>query len=378
MAYLLSIIIPTKDRYQYLSDCILSLKDLSPEKIEIIIQDNSELNSEFLAFLKNNAGDNVKYYHQLGKLSQTENSDLAVSHATGKYCCFIGDDDTVSSAIIGIAEYMEKNEIKACVCDVATYYWDDVVFESGKRPPLSFVSKKPSVKKLCADKILKKVLSYGLQDIKYLARVYHGIISRDVLLQVQSKTGSFFPGPSPDMANAISCTTLLKDYIYVNAPLIVSGYSYKSAGGMGLRGAHKGSLKDSKQLPDNVEEGWDERIPKLWLGYTMWPQSGISAFKAMGLGSYIKKMNYDAMYAKTYLRYPEYKEVVLRFVSENKSMLKFALEIIRFSFRWGRERIVNQYRKLFHIQFIDWKQLTLSEAKQVVDKENSKSELVNK
>ena len=82
MSYLLSIIIPTKNRYQYLQECLLSLRKLDPRRVEIIVQDNSDETSSFKDFLNNLEAQNIRYYHQDGFLSQTDNSDLAVSHAS--------------------------------------------------------------------------------------------------------------------------------------------------------------------------------------------------------------------------------------------------------------------------------------------------------
>ncbi len=375
MSYLLSIIIPTKNRYQYLKDCIVSLSELDSDKVEIIVHDNSDDNSEFTGFVRDQNLSNLKYYHKEGKLSQTDNSNLAVGYATGEYCCFIGDDDTVADAIIPTTKYLKQNGIPACVCDVATYYWQDVVFEGAKRPPLSFNASRVYIKQLRSEHVVKKVLSWGIQDIKYLARIYHGIIRRDILTQVKEKTGTYFPGPSPDMANAISCTSLISEYIYVRAPLVISGYSYKSAGGMGLRGAHKGSLKDSKQLPSNVEDDWDEKIPKLWLGYTMWPQSGITALRALRLSENAEKMNYNAMYAKTYLRYAEYKDEVMDFVKKYGGLCAFCYEIVRFGFRWLRERCDLKIRKIKKSQYINWSQMSLVESKHIVDEKYKNVEL---
>ncbi len=368
MDYILSIIIPTKNRYQYLKDCVLSLSSLDSKTVEIIVQDNSDDNIEFKRFLSIHDIPNLKYYHQTGQLSQTENSDLAVEKATGEYCCFIGDDDSVSTMIIPVAHFLKSRQIQACVCDVATYYWPDVVFSGSKRPPLSFDMTKAYSESLRSTHVLNQVLSYGIQDIKYLARVYHGIISRDVLLEVKEKTGSFFPGPSPDMANAISCTSIIQSYVYIHLPLIISGYSYKSAGGMGLRGAHKGRLQDSKQLPSNVEDDWDPKIPKLWLGYTMWPQSGLSALNAMRRVDLTNQMNYFAMYAKTFLKYPEYRKNVLSFMHSIKDYILFVYEVIRFGIRWSLDRLKLKIRIASKQQFISWEQTSLCEAQTIVDK----------
>ena len=82
MSYLLSIIIPTKNRYQYLQECLLSLRKLDPRRVEIIVQDNSDDTSSFKDFLNNLEAPNIRYYHQDGFLSQTDNSDLCLLYTS--------------------------------------------------------------------------------------------------------------------------------------------------------------------------------------------------------------------------------------------------------------------------------------------------------
>ena len=85
MKYLLSIIIPTKNRYEYLRYCIESLSQLDTNITEIIIQDNSDNNEDFLIFLDSNDYKNVKYFYLADmNISQTENSELALQKADRK------------------------------------------------------------------------------------------------------------------------------------------------------------------------------------------------------------------------------------------------------------------------------------------------------
>jgi len=44
---LLSIIIPTKNRYKYLKECLISLNMINSTQFEIIVQDNSDDNKAF-------------------------------------------------------------------------------------------------------------------------------------------------------------------------------------------------------------------------------------------------------------------------------------------------------------------------------------------
>ena len=105
MNYVLSIIIPTKDRYIYLKECLKTLNNLSfkDQKVEVIVQDNTIDNKEIVDYLNDLNSNNIKYFHCTDNLSQTGNSDLAMTHVSGKYCCYIGDDDTITIAAIRMA-----------------------------------------------------------------------------------------------------------------------------------------------------------------------------------------------------------------------------------------------------------------------------------
>jgi hypothetical protein len=236
------------------------------------------------------------------------------------------------------------------------------VYDGKQQPALALDCSNCSIHSIESKKMLKTVLNNGLQDIKYLARVYHAFISRTVLQQVYDKLGTYFPGPSPDMANAIACTLLIKKYVYIRLPIIISGYSFKSAGGMGLRNAHKGSLKEQKHLPSNIEERWDNRIPKFWLGYTIWPQSALDAFHAMGADEMSLKMNYYAMYAKIYLRYKDYRFVIKDYTQGLIPKLKLIYECLRFAYRWGSIKAKIVLRRFLNKQYSEFKRISLREA----------------
>ena len=148
MEYLLSIIIPTKNRSNYLKGCLDSLIKLGDKDIEIVVQDNSDDNSQIVDYIKNIDHKNLKYYHCKDQLTQTENSELAVSNATGKYICYIGDDDSISNMLIEAVKLMNRYEIEALNCNMATFYWPDIVFNGTKLPFLSFDKTKLKIEKI--------------------------------------------------------------------------------------------------------------------------------------------------------------------------------------------------------------------------------------
>ena len=109
MNYLLSIVVPTKDRYYYLKYLIELISSFNTSDIELVIQDNTYDNQEILNYLNEYLNPHVKYYHIKEHLSQSENSDKAILNSSGEYVCFIGDDDAVTRHIVDCVKWMKSN-----------------------------------------------------------------------------------------------------------------------------------------------------------------------------------------------------------------------------------------------------------------------------
>lgn len=302
MNYLLSIIIPTRNRLLYLSDCLNTINDIPSEEIEVVIQDNSDDHEKVKELVDSFNNNNFFYYYCGDKLSQTENSDLALSHATGEFITYIGDDDSICDDLLTVAKCMQQNNIDACKYGISIYNWPDLLEKvSGLN---SFTAPKciGSIRYLNAKNELINVLKNGVQSVAMLPRVYHGIVSKALLDELYCNAGSYFPGPSPDMANAVGCAIFSDRFIELDVPLIVSGYGGSSAGGLGKRKLHKGSLKNNFQLKNDVEEKWPQKVPKLWMGCTMWPSSAISSLNALNKMDYVTFINYGIIYGETFLQ----------------------------------------------------------------------------
>ena len=87
---LLSIVVPTKDRYQYLKVLISLIDSFKSDEIELVIQDNSEDNKDFLLFLSEGDYSFINYNYTKGQIPMSTNSDKAILNSNGEYICFIG------------------------------------------------------------------------------------------------------------------------------------------------------------------------------------------------------------------------------------------------------------------------------------------------
>jgi glycosyltransferase involved in cell wall biosynthesis len=297
---LLSIIIPTKNRYECLIPVVSALlKHITSENIEFVIQDNSDDNQEGLLFLETLQDKRVKYFYHRDSLSIQENTIFAIDNARGKYLIFIGDDDLVSPYIFDIVTFIDKKNIECLAFNPAYYWWNTVHFEKENHfhrknalwlpinQTLEFVERNSQDE-------LEIMLQSGAGIFLRLPKFYHGIVRRDILDQIKFTTGTYLPGSSPDIAFSTALSLVLDKYYYVNFPLSVFGASKNSGGGMTARKQHYGKIEDQKFLPKNILENWNPLIPRIWSEKTIYAQTVTEVLKIFKSN---KQFNYITFYA---------------------------------------------------------------------------------
>lgn len=297
---LLSIVIPTKDRYFYLKHLLNYLLKLDSENIEIVIQDNTSDNHEFLEYLEGIDYPHLKYAHVQDQIPISLNSDMAVLNSSGKYVCFIGDDDGVTSLIIPCVKYMEKNGIDVVVPEPVIYKWPDSynVIEMGAlNASLKYKQFKGNKQEVNTGETLMRLLRIGCSDRKGLPLLYHGIVRRSVLDKIYEKGNTFFPGPSPDIANGVALSLTDCKYYRIDMPITIAGSSKFRGGGARQMKNHASNIEDVPFLPPRAKENWEKRIPKIWTGRTVWCESSVKAMRYMGREDLVDKVNYEALYS---------------------------------------------------------------------------------
>ena len=307
---LLSIVVPTKNRYKYLQSFIELVDSFHEASIELVIQDNSDDNRSFLEYLSNRNYSFIVYDYCSENLSVIENSDKAVKAASGKNICFMGDDDLVLKDLTRFVYEMDKRGIESAFFERASYSWPGVSYKVHKIPNLHIPSFTGKIKYLDVKKQLKNLLSHGAVSLDYMPQLYHGVILRSCLDEIYKITGTYFPGPSPDMAVAVALSKIGKKHIICDVPYTVAGTAPKSAGGMGAKHQHKGEIKNTPWLPKDTEEKWESAIPKIWTGPTIYAESAIKSLRAMGMKKELKFFNYYYHYAYMTVFCPDFADLV--------------------------------------------------------------------
>ena len=293
MKPIISVVVPTKNRYKYLKHLVSLIENYRDSRIELLVYDNSDDNSEILEFLSGKELISTCYHHDSDKLSMGENAERAINKAIGEYICFIGDDDAVCRNIADCAEWMKRNQVDAVRSLYLNYSWNE---DKGERQGSVYYDNISYVGKLGNPlNELKKVLNDGVPEFEYMAKIYHGIVKKTVIEDVQRNGQCLFSGPTPDMSGAVAISFFIKKYVMIEVPVVIPGMS-KMVGG-GVMGKVL-TLDEVKFITDSDRKKWPVDIPSLWATEIIWPVCALNALKSIKREDFIKEFCKNKMLSR--------------------------------------------------------------------------------
>lgn len=294
---ILSVVVPTKDRYKYLKHLIKLIKSYNSDEWEIVVQDNTDNNTEIVEFLKELNYPGCKYFHEKGQLPMTTNADKAILHSEGEYVCFLGDDDGICPNAIEYCRYMKEHDIEAMRSNLAHYYWPDAVSKyDGAQGRMRWAKMSDNKEMLNSEKELADVIQRGFIDRGNLPSVYHGITSRTALNRIYEKCNTFFPGQSPDISNGIAMSLTVKEYLMTSDVVTISGASRFHGGATIGNFRRYPKIADMVWFRPGAEEIWDKRLPRIAVGSIIWAESSIETLRNMGREDLIEKIDFETIY----------------------------------------------------------------------------------
>lgn len=324
---LLSIVVPTKDRYKYLKYLCELVANLNSDEVELVIQDNSNDNSEILSFFQEKNYSFLVYNHVKGQIPMAINSDKAILNSSGEYICFLGDDDGFTKYLLEGVRWMKKEGLEAVRPAEVTYSWPDA--PRGKSAEMSFYPFTGKVKYISAYDELIKVLKAGVLDRGKMPMAYHAVVSRTVMDKIYKIAGSFFPGNSPDISNAVALSLVVDKFALVDVPWGYSGNSAYKGGGVFARGNAAPAITDIPWFRPDPEKRWSNLVPRIASGSNIWADSAIETLKNMHREDLIKTINFYEMYSNFIFTMPEQAELAYSICS-NKRKLKMYSAYVKF------------------------------------------------
>jgi len=302
---LLSICIPTRNRSQYLTEVVCALSSQFPNDVEIVVSDNSEIQNPFMVRLANTLS-NVVYLYTNDELSFAKNFEKSILAANGKYVTTIGDDDFVFPEVFEAISYAEANNADVIISRLDyVYYWPGLNGRTSQREGALRMSEglRCDLPKVIHQRQeLRKFLANGISEFEKteLARIYHGIVRRDLIRSIIDRHGSLFGGLSPDIYSSVLLSTYASRTVIWTRALTMPGVCSDSGSGQSATGKHRGNLQHAPHFRGNADYRWEDEVPKFYSVDTIWAESAIKALKKCG-NLNLELANLDKLFAKSLL-----------------------------------------------------------------------------
>lgn len=286
MTPLLSIIIPTADRQDYAAKAISAAAVACPEA-EIVVSDTSA-SAGLMALVPPRLAGRVRYIRPGVGLDVVSNFNAAATVATGKWLMFLGDDDCVGPGITEIAAWAEGMGLDAVVsygsAFAAIYYWPGVTsryFNDGYASKLIINRFSGRARPLDAKAAVRAALDDLGSGLGWMARAYHGLVSRRLVQDIVDRHGALFGGVSPDIYSATLISMLSRKSAVVDWPFVLPGASPKSTAGLGAAQTDRSTLWTNPHILPFRNLVWDPLIPEFYSPTTVWSYSFKKAVDAV-------------------------------------------------------------------------------------------------
>lgn len=309
--YTLSIIIPTRNRNQYAIAATLQVLENTTDKVQVVLQDNSDELGLLDELRESTNLDRVKYNHSSELLSFVDNFSKGVELADGEYLCMIGDDDGINPEIEKIVDWAKLKGVQAISPEIKlNYIWPNsgIKYYKSDNGNLTINDFDLKSKFYNTDNEIKKLLRSGGQNyLKFnMVKIYHGIVKKSAMEEVKAITGKYFGGLSPDIYSSIALSLVIEKVLKINYPLTIPGVCRKSGAGHSSTGRHHGNLEDAPQLQGHLNYQWSDLVPRFYSVETLWADSAIAAFTDMKRFDLIEKFDVAQLSVYCYLGYREF------------------------------------------------------------------------
>lgn len=272
---LVTIVIPTHNRQHYAAAAAAKVVEAMPSA-QVVVSDTSG-DDRLRAMLPVGGVDYVRPGRPMDVVSHFE---WALEHARGRYVMFLGDDDCVGPGLAEVAAWADRNGVDAVLSYGATflanYFWPGVrsrYYAGGYESRLFVHPFTGEARPIDTQRALREVLRDLGRGLGDMPRIYHGLVSAELIGRVRDRFGSLFGGVSPDIYSATLLSETARNAWRVDYPFCLPGGSPASTAGTGAAGTDLTSLKENPHTAAFDDLRWDPLLPAFYAPYMVWAYS---------------------------------------------------------------------------------------------------------
>ena len=223
----ISIVIPTRDRYETLSFTIETILQQDFEDYEIIISDNNS-SVETKQIIDYIDSSKIKYIRSNIDLSLCDSWEQAVSNARGEYIMGMADNDgIIMGALSFLVSLIKLHNTPLLINFVKNGYHWPCLEETIKNT--LFLHTNPSIHLVNGISLIQEVIDNNKTFYK-LPMLYNSIVHYSLIEKMKKKTGRIFNSVTADVYSGFCLAYLTKNYISISQPITIAGNSSKSLG----------------------------------------------------------------------------------------------------------------------------------------------------
>jgi glycosyltransferase involved in cell wall biosynthesis len=226
-----SIIIPTRNRCEYLKYAIQTVLEQKFTDFELIVVNNASTDGT-QKYLESLVDHRLKIFHHTDTVSMTENFNFGLNQAKGEWITLFGDDDGLMPYFFEAAEIVitKFSAYEVIHTKKAHFYWPGVEKIYGLTN--IFVEAKNTYEIAESKKVIKKFLSSEKTSYFEMPQFYTGTLFKNTLIQrLKNQFGNqILKLPAPDIHSFLIICHAVEKFVLLNLPLAWIGSSPSSNG----------------------------------------------------------------------------------------------------------------------------------------------------
>lgn len=254
---LYSIIMPTRERADVLHFAIRTVLKLTRSNYELIVMDNCG-SPGTRQVVEAFDSPHIRYFRSPTRLSMADNWEEGLSHATGDYITFLGDDDGILPDAIEIAAHFHAQHPDEILNWLPfTWLWPDSLASEYRN--LAQMHFGRDIKRIDSRRMLQDVLA-GRSDWTTLPTLYCSFVPRRIIEQVKGAHGRHFLASLPDVSSGITNLWSSEQFSCSDRPLTCWGLSRHSTGTSQYFHVGTSGQQFDRERVAAAEDAWHPRV----------------------------------------------------------------------------------------------------------------------